>query len=375
MCSAGKSTYTAGLGVPVLQFDEAYDYGINAMDYSAAWAWVLANLNAPVVAVDAWKLGHDPLLDIFRSICGFGAREVEVVVIYTTPHELLLGQREQGLRSNWEVPPEQDTLRTHAAVWGESLTKYIGAWLKPLAESGIPIRWVFRHCGHYGEHPDSSHALSLTAADPVVMLLEWIDAISGDPKYQTIELDGEVIRQGYTEPEKSWDRIQQWGLDWTGKSVADVGCFNGYFCFKAEQAGAREVVGYDRNAAAISVASCLGGLQTSRCPSCQGGQRVSCCHFRQREFPGESIDGNVDILMVLNVMHHIAPDAESEQGRKFLADVFSCSRNVIFEIERDAEGAVIAAAETAGFRLAHEAESHRKTASGMRRLLHLEGGR
>ncbi len=358
MSGAGKTTYSNGLEVPAVAFDSIHNYGTGTTDYPTLWGWVLENLAHPVIVVDGWKLNDDPDLAFFRSICGFAGRNIEVRVIYTSPVELCLAQRRKEKARDYEIYQGKRELRKHAAAWQSLSVTFTKAFVAPLLDQGFRVRYLERQGSQYHEHPDYSHLCELAASDPVVELLAWIDAQSHDPNYQTIELDGETIRAGYTESEDSWERIQKWGLDWRNKVVGDAGCFNGYFCFKAEEAGASQVTGYDRGEGPLAVASRLAEL------------RGSCCLFVRKDLASDPIEEPMDMCLVMNSLHHIAPDPYGKAGEHFLGQVFQCSQEVIFEIERNTEDPVTKKGLSAGFMLAHDAESHRVTDTGPRRLLH-----
>jgi len=61
--------------------------------------------------------------------------------------------------------------------------------------------------------------------------------------YQTVSVDGQVVRKGGRTNEKRFKLI-----DWSrfrGRDVLDLGCNNGMLCFEAKKWGARKVIGVD----------------------------------------------------------------------------------------------------------------------------------
>lgn len=80
--------------------------------------------------------------------------------------------------------------------------------------------------------------------------------------------------------------------DLTGKTVLDVGSYNGYFCFEALKRGAKSALGLelhaDRLRKAKLLAECLG----------------SPAEFRPADVEREPIDGQFDYVLCLNVLHH-----------------------------------------------------------------------
>jgi SAM-dependent methyltransferase len=81
--------------------------------------------------------------------------------------------------------------------------------------------------------------------------------------------------------------------DLRGKTVLDVGCRVGYFCFEAARRGAARVVGLDWNAEAVSkgrrLADCL-GLDVE---------------FRRADADRELPDEPFDHVLCLNLLHHL----------------------------------------------------------------------
>lgn len=148
-----------------------------------------------------------------------------------------------------------------------------------------------------------------------------------DWKYQDIEVLGLV---GYSESYKTWARIRDL-VDWKGKRIADLGCFHGYFCFKAEDAGA-EVLGFDRSPAVLAVARMINDVR--------GG------HAAFSQWVGGDPLPEVDVVLCLNVLHHFA-DQDKAVSR------MRC-RQAIFEIKEEVRPVV----ETY-FQVTRRLDSHR----------------
>lgn len=81
--------------------------------------------------------------------------------------------------------------------------------------------------------------------------------------------------------------------DLTGKSVLDVGCKHGYFCFEALRRGAKRVVGIDVDAQSVRrarlLADCLGADVT----------------FEMLDIEREPIRERFDHVLCLNLLHHL----------------------------------------------------------------------
>lgn len=153
-------------------------------------------------------------------------------------------------------------------------------------------------------------------------LLEYIDQTSGDPKYQTIELDGKIIRHGYSKCWKSWDNICQLGINWKGKRVCEFGSFNGYFSFKLEEQGA-VVLGYDRDDRALQISAKIANLKNSS------------CRFKRKDVGRDLLEDEFDIIVAMNMLHHVKNENGQEAYDKTLDNIFLHCNEAMFEIQDD----------------------------------------
>ncbi|MFZ2868658.1 class I SAM-dependent methyltransferase [Zavarzinia sp.] len=108
--------------------------------------------------------------------------------------------------------------------------------------------------------------------------------------YQRIELPFGLATPG-DDRRVTADRI--FPADMTGKSVLDLGCNSGYFCFEALRRGATRVVGVDHSETAIrgarKLADCLGVT----------------ADFQVRDWNTAPLAGSFDYVLCLNVLHHL----------------------------------------------------------------------
>ena len=108
--------------------------------------------------------------------------------------------------------------------------------------------------------------------------------------YQRIELPFGLATPG-DDRRATADRI--FPADMTGKSVLDLGCNSGYFCFEALRRGAARVVGVDHSATAIrgarKLADCL-GVEAD---------------FQVRDWNKDPLTERFDYVLCLNVLHHL----------------------------------------------------------------------
>jgi SAM-dependent methyltransferase len=88
---------------------------------------------------------------------------------------------------------------------------------------------------------------------------EHLDTLPYDKFCQDIEYCNLI---GHSKSHITWDLMRDM-FPWEGKHVADLGCFHGYYCFKAEQEGAI-VTGFDRAPIVLATASKLRDLYNSK---------------------------------------------------------------------------------------------------------------
>ena len=166
-----------------------------------------------------------------------------------------------------------------------------------------------------------------------------LSKLSQDKQYQDIELPSGLILPGYTRPNESWERLKT--IDIKGKDALDIGCLYGHFSFKAEEAGARSVLGIDIDEKAIGIARRVAQLRKSRV-------RFSCGNIT--DFESDNI---YDVVFVLNMLHRTG---NTEQA---LRNIFRIGKLVVFEIYVAQESIVLEFAEQFGHELRIKMTSHR----------------
>ncbi|MGF1631664.1 MAG: class I SAM-dependent methyltransferase [Kiloniellaceae bacterium] len=121
---------------------------------------------------------------------------------------------------------------------------------------------------------------------------EQIEALLAreDFAYQDIELPYGLHTGGHDRSATA-DRI--FPADLTGKTVLDLGCSFGFFCFEALRRGAKRVVGYDVDPDSVRKARLLA--------ECMGVE----VEFHRRDIEREPIDGRFDYVLCLNLLHHL----------------------------------------------------------------------
>jgi len=127
----------------------------------------------------------------------------------------------------------------------------------------------------------------------------WLDLIfltelekqDYDKCYQRIELPSGVVIKGYSESEKTWERIKNL-VDFKNRSILDIGCLHGYFSFKIEESGAKNIVGLEKNKYAVYTA------QEIRL------RKKSNVFFKVGEIENIQLAQQFDIILTLNMLHH-----------------------------------------------------------------------
>jgi len=109
-------------------------------------------------------------------------------------------------------------------------------------------------------------------------------------EYHRVELPYGLFTPGV---DRSATRDEIFPASLTGKSVLDVGCALGYFCFEAEIRGAARVVGIEPKDSRFR--------QSLRLKQIRG----SGVEFRHTDLAGAGIDERFDYILLLNVVHHL----------------------------------------------------------------------
>jgi 2-polyprenyl-3-methyl-5-hydroxy-6-metoxy-1,4-benzoquinol methylase len=157
----------------------------------------------------------------------------------------------------------------------------------------------------------------------------------GIQPYQTVEYNGKIIHRGTESCWLSWDNIQKFGINWNDKKVCDVGSYFGYFSTKVLRAGAAEVVAIDQNDQLLEVCATVlkaNGFSNFRClvNKFVNGIVMPNEHF--------------DVLLVLNVLHHIKRDS-GEGYQAILGSMFTSADELVFEINESEINDVVNAAQ------------------------------
>lgn len=117
------------------------------------------------------------------------------------------------------------------------------------------------------------------------------DLLRSEPfGYQRIELPHGMATSG-DDRRATADLI--FPADMTGKSVLDLGCNSGYFCFEALRRGATRVLGVDHSETAIR-----GARKLAECLGVEA-------RFEVRDWSRSPVTESFDYVLALNVVHHL----------------------------------------------------------------------
>ncbi len=163
-----------------------------------------------------------------------------------------------------------------------------------------------------------------------LFFISELEDMTHDKYYQDIDLPSGLKIKGYSNSEKTWERISSL-VDFKDKKVVEFGSFHGFFEFRIEQAGGKRIVGVEKSEDALKVARKVAWIKNSKAVFLSGDIQ----HFRPK--------GKFDIALVLNMLHHV-PDKE-----KALENVFGVADAIIFEIYSDQEELIEKTAERFNF--------------------------
>lgn len=149
------------------------------------------------------------------------------------------------------------------------------------------------------------------------IFLEEVSKEQGD-HYTPIVLPHHTYEGGIktTDPQATWDKIKELGVDVKGKRVVDVGCYEGHTVHLALQDGAANALGLDAHEAHLRRAVKIAWLKQSP---------VNFLYF--------NINYNMpwfanDMILCLNMLHYTSPHIA-------LPKMFKATREAVFEINNE----------------------------------------
>ena len=158
--------------------------------------------------------------------------------------------------------------------------------------------------------------------------LDTFDPKVYDKFYQDIECINFI---GYSKSYETWSRIKDL-VDWKNKTVIDLGCYHGYFSFKAEQQGASNVTGLEMHSSVLDITRMIKHMNQSK------------ANFQIWECGRPTPEA--DIALVLNILHHAKNIDETLQNINAKIVIFEIEKRQVEDVERY-------------FKITKEIESHR----------------
>ena len=164
--------------------------------------------------------------------------------------------------------------------------------------------------------------------------LKRIASEEGD-HYAPIVLPHHTFKGGdlTTDPQATWNKIKELGVDVKGKRIIDVGCYEGYTLHLALQDGAANALGLDAHEGRLSNAVKIAWL------------KQSAVNFLYFDINYNSLWFANDVILCLNMLHYTSVHIS-------LHKIFRATKEVVFEINNDQVSIVKQYAENHGFWLA-----------------------
>jgi len=351
--SSGKTSYCARLKKPCIHFDDVFDYEKNVLDFNTIKKMVQENENSDSFFIDGFVYYADKGFKNIKSILDGLIDRYELRVVYMKPEELHKSQMDQCLRRpNYRKGKRDDEALNREFNLINLNSTILGALNLKNNNSIDAVSFFKRTNNDYIKAKDQSEAIGFIKDE----ILWFVDSVSGDPQYQTIEWRRNRIRDGYSLSWRSWGNINKTGINFKEKSVCDIGSFSGYFSIKAAEAGAKEVIGYDKNQAAIRVSKLLARLNSH-----------FNCTFESRALGSpDFFNRTFDVIFVLNMIHHIEKRLGKDVYINCLNQIFEHGREIIFEVNQNQIDDISKVAKTHGFKRVSKINTHRKSKFGVR---------
>lgn len=151
-----------------------------------------------------------------------------------------------------------------------------------------------------------------------------------DKNYQDVDCLG---LKGYDRSAPSWEKIlQDLGIDFSNKSVCDLGCFHLYYSLAALKAGASFVYGLDKYQPVLDTSALIAEVEGV-------SDKISL-----QQWEGGAETPKCDIALVLNVLHHCTNQELTLKNIQCESAVFEINAEQIplvsnfFEIKRMTSG-------------------------------------
>lgn len=179
------------------------------------------------------------------------------------------------------------------------------------------------------------------------------DSETYTPFYQTVEVDGNVLIRGMTRSDKSWENVENLGVDFRGKSVVDLGAMHGYFTFRAEEKGAESILGLELNPSSVEVARTIAEARRSKAT-------FAVCNVDTDPLP------RCEVLLAMNMLHWV------RDQKAFVRSMAEAADEIVMEIGEVQIKTIMKTLQEVGFTSKNAVVSHRPDkVIGQRYLFHL----
>lgn len=193
-------------------------------------------------------------------------------------------------------------------------------------------------------------------------LLDLMAPFEKFEKYQTIEIDNEIVRPGAQKCWVTWENISGFNIDWSDKFVCDIGCYFGYFSTKVLRSRAKCVLGIDQNEDLLGVYKevlLANGFENFETLTLKLGN-------------GNIVpNNNYDISLAMNMLHHVRKVTTELEYIKVLNSIFVSTKAALLEVNNNQLNQIKNVASKNNFTLKNIAKSHR--VGGTRTILYFVG--
>ncbi len=362
--SSGKTTYCSAVNKPLITFDNVFNYATLKCNYSMIRQFIEKNKSSDVIFMDAYIWHLDKQLEKLKSTFNNNITSIEIIHIYASLDKTAITSLNRVKRGDYPTPGSLDysDLINNVVI---NVVQNIDNTCNKLKSEGIitKLSYIYRNNDNkYEYYNDNQHLKKVLIGygmSDINYFLKYINKISGAPKYQTMEINNKVVKYGSEKCWLSWNNILKIGIQFKDKSVCDLGCFNGYFSIKFKRAGATTVTGYDVNVPALKISK-LNALYNN----------IVCLFIKKNMGKDVLFTKKYDIIVALNVLHHVARNNTNKDYKQVLDDIFKNCNEALFEINNKEITDIKIYAEKNNFKLSRTIKSHRNTMFGQRYILY-----
>jgi hypothetical protein len=321
----GKSTLASKLGLPVVSFDDNFDYSSKGDDcLKRVLTKILETLeNNLTVVLDGFTVDNKAHLNYIEQELSTKGISLNKHYLFV-PNWIQIQRLEHSKGGEWNRQLLKVTFDDPSFEYIDSSQDFYLhlslADYKLMKETYLHTRPV-----DYGE---------------VKAFMETLDKKTYDKYYQTLDLIFGFQINGYSQNTHTWEQLKKL-VDFKDKTVLDVAPFHGYFSFEIEKAGARAVVGADLCEEAIKTALKIKRFKRSK------------VIFIVRDANELHLGTKFDIALCLNVFHHFKDQPAVLENLSNHADM------LIFEVNHEDVPKVGKLLEM-GFTLIYEGTTYRQ---------------